>query len=89
MDDAKIFIAEWLDDNIRPEGYVAEGDDTRAHELADFCRSDALKEGISDHGLEAAARDMIGSSGDLVTLVAQALEDANNEEVSRLKEKDA
>ena len=75
MPDAKNFVVYWISDRIHVEAFAFEGDTSRAHELADQCRSDARANGISDQELDAAADDLIGRERGLVDCIAEAIED--------------
>jgi len=75
------FLEAWVSENINPEGYAPEGDDSRAKELAEQCLFAAKAQGITKDELEEDV-------GDIVDYMADAAEDATDAEVARLAAKD-
>ncbi len=88
IQDAKDFINDWVRENINAEAYTAYGDDSRARELAERCRSGAKEAGISENDLDAAVDDMWGGGNGLMGFMADAMEAATDAEVRRLADKD-
>jgi hypothetical protein len=88
IEDVKQFIGRWKFNNINAEGYEREGDLRAAHRLADQCREWAKREGITSEQLDEAAADMIGGGDNLIALMSNAIEQANDDEVQRQAEKD-
>jgi hypothetical protein len=86
LQDTKIFITDWVSENINPEAYSP----PRAYvrETAKRCRSEALAAGSSNRGVDAAVRDMVGGGGGLVAFIATAMTEATDDEVRRLAAKD-
>jgi len=75
------FVEEWVSNNIHAEGYPTEGDDAQAKELAQQCRTDALKAGIPSSEID-------DEFDDLVAFMSAQIQEANDREVDRLGDKD-
>ncbi len=85
-DAAKKFIESWKDHNIHAEGYEPEDDNSEARQRAQECRLAGFEEGFTAADLDAAAADMIGGGDDLIDLMANAIEEANDAEAARQSE---
>jgi hypothetical protein len=88
IEDVKLFFRRWKFNNVNAEGYEQKGDLRAARRLADQCRASAEREGITSEQLDEAAADMIGGDDDLIELMSNAIEQANDDEVQRHAEKD-
>jgi hypothetical protein len=78
---ALAFVEEFVDENIRAEGYEPEGDSSRAASFAGQCVALAKAEGITEAELKE-------SFDDLTRFMAAAIKEANDNEVHRLASKD-
>jgi hypothetical protein len=71
--DAKDFIEIWVDENVAPEGFIERDDMSPAVVLAELCRAEAKKLGITTEELDIAASKMPLSGDNLVELMANAM----------------
>jgi len=75
------FVKGWIEENIHPEAYVAEGDDPRPKEKALQCLVDAKNAGIPKAEIEE-------EFGDLEDHMAGAMDASTDAEVNRLAAQD-
>jgi hypothetical protein len=75
------FVEEWVSDNVHAEGYPADGDDAQAKVLAQQCRTEALEAGIPSSEID-------DEFDDLVAFMSAQIQEANDREVDRLRDKD-
>ncbi len=75
------FAQSWIGEKITAEGYAPEGDRTEAKLNASRFLADADEAGFSRDAIEQQL-------GDVEDYMAQAVEDANDDEVARLVAKD-
>jgi hypothetical protein len=72
------YLENWTKNNVRATGY---NDKAEADRLADKCRRDAEKDGVSGRGVVKAA------GGNLERFMLSELDDAANSELKRLSSK--
>jgi hypothetical protein len=75
------FVENWVSENIRAEGYPAEGEDVQAKSLAAQCRAEALAAGIPESEID-------DEFDDLTAFMSGQIEEANEREGDRLVDKD-
>lgn len=78
---AGAFAYKWVGENINAEAYAPDGATAKAEELVSRMLVDAVEAGLSRGDLE-------GAVGDLVSFVANAMENATDEEIQRLSDED-
>jgi len=74
-------VDRWISDNVTPEAYQPDGENSRARELADVMMAEAALKGIARVEIEEEV-------GDVVAFISQALKDKTDSQVRRLADKD-
>lgn len=75
------FVENWVAENIRAEGYPAEGDDVQAKSLAAQCRSEALAAGIPESEID-------DEFDDLTAFMSGQIQEANEREADNSGDED-
>jgi hypothetical protein len=75
------FVDSWVSEHVNAEGYVPEGDNSRARAFATECLVAAEAAGIPE-------AEITESIEDLTSFMAGEIQDANDREAERLAEKD-
>lgn len=81
VDRVSDFVNSWISENVNAEGYPAEGDLEQAKIFAQQLLAEAKEASISKKEIESLF-------GDVVDYIANEINRANDDEVSRLAAKD-
>ena len=76
--DAKDFIRDWVAEHVSDEGYQPSDDASRAREIANQLRRNAISDGYTDRQIDEAVDDMVGGGNGLVTYISNAMEAATD-----------
>jgi hypothetical protein len=80
-EEANAFVDNWIEENVRPEGYEPDGDRSLSRQLALECFRAAREAGLSPKTIEHTV-------GNLLDYIAEAIGKANDDEVARLAASD-